>query len=80
MIIKVPTKHGVTQTSNTSQPPMLDFCAHCYYKSDDKWCVGWHQSRKHKTPNKEGVKRPLPMQSEEQPIDWDLVEDIIEVF
>ena len=62
------TKHGVTQTSNASQPPMLHLCAHCDYKSDDKWCVGWHQSRQHKT------------RKEEQPSDCELVEDSIEVF
>ena len=30
--------------------------------------------------NEEVVEDPLPMRSEEQPMDWELMEDIIEVF
>ena len=39
-----------------------------------------HQRNKHKTPNEEVVEHPLPMRSEEQPTDWDLMEDSIVVL
>jgi hypothetical protein len=39
-----------------------------------------HQRNKHKTPNEEVVEPPPSMRSEEQPTDWDLMEDSIEVF
>ena len=56
---------------------MFHYCAHCNYKSDNRWCVRRHQSRKHKTPYDEVVEHPLPIQ---QPMDLDLMEDSIQVF
>jgi hypothetical protein len=59
---------------------MVHYCAHCDYKSNHKWCVKRHQSRKHKAPNVEVIEHPLPIQIYEQPMDLDLMEDSIQVF
>ena len=59
---------------------MVHYCAHCDYKSDDKWYVKRHQSRKHKIQKEEVVEHTLPISSEEQPLDLELVEDSIQIY
>ena len=59
---------------------MIHFCAHCDYKSNRRWSVIRHQSRKHKMRKEEVEDYPLPLQSEEQSTDLDLMEDSVEVF
>ena len=59
---------------------MNHYCAHCDYNSHLRWCVRRHQNVKHKTQNEEVVEHPLPMRSEEQLADWELMEDSIEVL
>ena len=59
---------------------MIHYCAHCDYTSDRRWCVLRHQSRKHKMVKEEIVEHPLPMQSEKQSTDWELMEDSIQVL
>ena len=59
---------------------MIHYCAHCDYNSPKRWNVRRHQNRKYRTLNEEVGDYPLPMQSEEQPMDWDLMEDSIVVF
>ena len=56
---------------------MIHYCAHCDYNSDYRWSVRRHQNRKHKTCKEN---HPIPMQSEEQPTDWELMEDSIVVL
>ena len=59
---------------------MIHYCAHCDYTSNHKSNVIRHQSRKHKMVKEEVVEHPIPMQSEEQSTDWELMEDSIQVF
>jgi hypothetical protein len=59
---------------------MIHYCAHCDYYSHYRANVRRHQSKKHKMLKEEVEEPPLPMQSKEQPTDWDLMEDSIEVF
>jgi hypothetical protein len=59
---------------------MIHYCAHCDYNSERMYNLKVHQRNKHKTPNEEVVEPPPSMRSEEQPTDWDLMEDSIEVF
>ena len=59
---------------------MMHYCAHCNYKSHNRWCVRRHQSRKHKTLDQEIVEHPLPIHRDKQPTDLNLMEDSIQVF
>ena len=59
---------------------MMLYCAHCDYNSDDRWSVRRHQNRKHKSCKEEVVEHPLPMQSEDQLTDLELMEDSIVVL
>ena len=59
---------------------MIHYCAHCDYNSHHRWCVRRHQSRKHRTQDEEVVEHPFPIQINEQPTDWDLIEDSILVL
>jgi hypothetical protein len=59
---------------------MIHYCAHCDYNSPKRSNVSRHQSRKHRTIKEEVEEYQQPLQSEEQPTDWDLMEDSIEVF
>ena len=54
---------------------MTHYCGHCDYKSDSRWCVLRHQSRKHVMVKQEVEECPLPVENAEQPIDRDLIED-----
>ena len=59
---------------------MIHYCAHCDYNSERMYNLKLHQRNKHKMVKEEVVEHPLPMQSEEQSTDWELMEDSIEVF
>ena len=59
---------------------MMHFCAHCNYKSDRVYNLKVHQRNKHKTQDEEVVEHPFPIQIDEQPTDWDLIEDSILVL
>ena len=59
---------------------MIYYCAHCDYNSHHIWNVRRHQSRKHQREKKEVDDYQQPMQSEEQPINWDLMDDSVLVF
>jgi hypothetical protein len=59
---------------------MIHFCAHCDYYSHYRANVRRHQRNKHNAVKEEVVEPPPPLQSDEQPIDWELMEDSIEVF
>ena len=48
--------------------------------SDRMYNLKVHQRNKHRTPYEEIVEHQLPMQSEKQPTDWDLMEDSIVVL
>ena len=73
-------KHNAVKEEVEEGSKIIHYCSHCDYNSHHKWCVKQHESRKHKMVKEEVVKDPLPMQSKEQPTDWDLMEDSIEVF
>jgi hypothetical protein len=59
---------------------MLHYCAHCDYNSPKRCNVRRHQNRKHRTIKEEVEEYQQPMQSEEQPTDWELMEDSIQVY
>ena len=59
---------------------MKYWCTHCNYNSERLYNLKVHQRNKDKTPNEEVVEPPPSMRSKEQPTDWDLMEDSIEVF
>ena len=48
--------------------------------SDRMYNLKVHQRNKHTTRYEEVVEHPLPMGSEKQPTDWDLMEDSIVVL
>ena len=55
-------------------------CSYCPLTSKKKWNIQVHEARKHKMVKEEVVEHPIPMQSEEQSTDWELMEDSIEVL
>ena len=63
---------------------MIHYFAHCDFKSERMYNLKVHlrnkHIRKHKTRKEEVEEYPLPMRSDEQPTDRDLIEDSIEVF
>ena len=64
---------------------MKYWCTHCNYNSERMYNLKVHQRNKHKMIKEEVEEYQQPMQSEEQPTeeqptDWDLMEDSIEVF
>ena len=59
---------------------MMHFCAHCNYMSDRMYNLKVHQRNKHTTRCEEVVEHPLPLLSEEQLTDWELMEDSIVVL
>ena len=70
-----PIHEGSALTEN-----IVHYCAHCGYKSQSRWNLKQHQSRKHKTPNEDVVEHPLPIQIDEQPMDLDRMKDSIQAF
>ena len=81
MVLKHTQEHFSSHSIfNSHTERMIHYCAHCDYTSDSRWCVLRHQSRKHKMVKEEVVEHPLPMQSEEQSTDWELMEDSIQVL
>ena len=44
------------------------------------WNVTQHQSIKHRTQKEEVDDHPLPMRNVKKPMDWDLMEDSIDVL
>ena len=58
----------------------MHHCAHCDYKSIYRGNVLRHQSKKHKMLKEEVVQYQLPLLHQEQPTDWQLMEDSIQVF
>jgi len=73
-------KHNAVKEEGDGGSRIIHFCTHCNYSSDDKWCVRRHQSRKHKMGKEEVEECPLPLQSDKQPTDCDLMEESIQVF
>ena len=73
-------KHNAVKEEVEEGSKIIHYCSHCDYNSHHKWCVRRHESRKHKMVKEEVEKDPLPLQSEKQPTDYDLIEDSIEVF
>ena len=60
-------------------------CSYCPQTSTRKWNIQVHETRKHLSTNKVDTnhmddEHPPPMRSEEQPTDWDLMEDSNQVF
>ena len=55
-------------------------CNYCSYKSDRMYNLKVHQRNKHEMREDEVEKYPLPLRSEEQPSDGELMVDSIVVF
>ena len=73
-------KHNAVKEEVEEGSKIIHYCSHCDYNSHYRANVRRHQRNKHNAVKEEVVEPPLPIQSEKQPTDCDLMEDSIEVF